>query len=127
MVTPASDSAACCTIAPASVTGAVAPASGMEISSAGTPARASLSKLSAANADQFSGGEGQTSNTALGLDFSASNPPASAATRSSMVRNVATLNAPVTTGLSEYESTRNSRYRPPISLGTSLHTIAVDW
>ena len=35
--------------------------------------------FSEAKADQFSGGEGQTSNTARGLRFSGSRPPASAA------------------------------------------------
>src|SRR5690349_3790168 len=126
MTMPASDSAACCTIEPANVTGAVAPASGMEISSAGTPARASRIRFSAANSDQFKGGDGQTANTAPGLARTASGPPASADSSSSMIPKVDTPNAPVTTGLSEYQSTNRKRYQSPISLGTSLQTMAVD-
>jgi hypothetical protein len=43
-----------------------------------------------------------------------------------MGRRPAAVNAPVTTGLSEYQRTRNKRYRSPISDGTSPQTMAVD-
>src|SRR5690242_13799206 len=108
MVIPPRHSAACCTTDPIKVTGAVAPASGMETISAGTPARASCTKFSLANSDQFKGGDGQTSKIARGiLRFKV--PPESAARRVSMAFNVGALNAPVITGLFEYDNTRKSR------------------
>ena len=106
---PLMHSAACCVIAPISVTGAVAPASGIDTISAGTPARARSIKFCDANPDQFSGGEGHTSNTARGFAFNASRPPQSTASRSIITCVVCALNEPVTIGLSEYHSTRNSR------------------
>ena len=64
---PARVSAACWTMDPMSVTGDATPASGMEMSSAGTRARARSMTLRHANSDQVRGGDGQTSNTARGL------------------------------------------------------------
>ena len=96
------DSAACWTIDPMSVTGDATPASGMEISSAGTRARARSMTLRHANSDQVRGGDGQTSKTARGLSASASRPPASSASRSIMIAEPRGVNAPVTTGLDEF-------------------------
>ena len=106
---PVSTSAACCTTAPASVTGAVAPASGTEMISAGTPARASCTRFSPAKSVQWSGADGQTSKIARGFARSASTEPASAASRSIIRCVVVALKAPVTTGLFEYQRTRKSR------------------
>jgi hypothetical protein len=127
MTIPLRHSAACWTTDPTSVTGAAPPASGIETISAGTRARARSTRLCAPNSDQLSGGEGQTSKTARGRVASASRPPESIARRSIITCVVRALNAPVTTGLSEYSRTRKSRYRSPISGGTSPQTIAVDW
>ena len=103
-------SAACWTMDPMSVTGAATPASGIEMSSAGTRARARSMTLRPPNSDQVRGGDGQTSNTARGRSASASRPPASIASSSIMTADPSrTVNAPVTTGLSELRSTRNSR------------------
>ena len=79
MTMPLMHSAACCTIEPDRVTGAVAPAKGMLTISAGTPASARSTRLCEANSDQFRGGEGQTSKIARGLLRSASVPPLSIA------------------------------------------------
>src|ERR1700758_4125338 len=98
MVSPLILSAACCTTDPASVTGPVAPASGIEMSSAGTPPRANVTRLYAAKSVQFSGGEGQTSNTARGFSLSAAELPESAISKSIIACSVGPLNAPVTMG-----------------------------
>ncbi len=109
MVMPLKHSAACCTTEPSSVTGAAAPASGMETISAGTPARASSIRLPAPNLLQMSGGEGQTSKTACGFSASAARPPVKIASISSMTCSVSFENAPVTIGLPECNSTRYRR------------------
>src|ERR1700757_3794687 len=108
MVSPLILSAACCTTEPANVTGPVAPANGIEMSSAGTPARANVTRLYAAKSVQFSGGEGQTSNTARGFSLSAVELPESAISKSIIACSVGPLNAPVTMGLLECHRTRNS-------------------
>ena len=123
---PASVSAACWTMDPIRVTGDATPASGIEISSAGTCARARSITLRQANSDQVRGGDGQTSNTARGFSASACRPPASSASRSIMIADPRGVNAPVTTGLFEWSMTRNRRYRSPISVGTSCATTAVE-
>src|SRR5215471_21667618 len=109
MASPLRHSAACWTTDPINVTGAVAPANGMETISAGTPARANCTMFSEAESDQLSGGEGHTSKTARGLARNLSAPPASAVRRSNMARSVGPLNAPVTIGLFEYQSTIRRR------------------
>jgi hypothetical protein len=124
--TPAIDSAACWTIDPISVTGAATPASGIEISSTGTCARARSIALRQANSDQVSGGDGQTSKTARGFSASAARPPASIASRSSITAEPRGEKAPVIIGLPVFMSTTNTRYRSPISVGTSCATIAVE-
>ena len=106
---PARVSAACWTMDPMSVTGDATPASGMEMSSAGTRARARSMTLRHANSDQVRGGDGQTSNTARGRSTSASRPPASIASRSIMIADPRGVNAPVTTGFPEFTRHRNSR------------------
>ena len=62
---------ACWTTEPSKVTGAAAPAKGIEISSAGTRARASSIRLPAPKSLQISGGDGHTSKTACGFSASA--------------------------------------------------------
>ncbi len=126
ITTPASDSAACWTTDPARETGAAPPASGIDTIWAGTPARARSMRQRDAKAVQASGGDGQTSNTARGRARSAPAPPASSASSSSIGARPAALNAPVTIGLSDPRRTSSSRYRSPISAGTSPHTTAVD-
>jgi trimethylamine--corrinoid protein Co-methyltransferase len=106
---PASVSAACWTMDPMSVTGEATPASGMEISSAGTCARARSITLRHANSDQVRGGDGQTSNTARGFSARAARPPASSARRSIMTADPRGENAPVTTGLFEWSMHRKRR------------------
>ena len=66
MVMPLRHSAACCTAEPMTVAGPVAPVSGMETSSAGTPVRAQSIRLAQVMSLQSRGGEGQTSKTARG-------------------------------------------------------------
>ncbi len=85
MVMPLMHSAACCTTEPSRVTGAAAPARGMETIWAGTPARARSIRFWAPKSLQISGGEGQTSNTACGFSASASRPPAKIASMSIMI------------------------------------------
>ena len=106
---PARHSAACCTTEPASATGAAPPARGIDTIWAGTPARASPIRHRDANEVQSSGGDGHTSKTARGRARSASVPPASTASRSSIGRRPSAVNAPVTTGLSDPSRTRRSR------------------
>ena len=89
MAMPLRHSAACCTTEPRRVTGAAAPASGIETISAGTPARASSIRFCAPKSLQISGGEGQTSNTAWGFSARASCPPAKIASMSIMCCKVA--------------------------------------
>ena len=108
------------------MTGAVAPAMGIDTISAGTPARARSTIFCEANSDQFSGGDGQTSKTALGFLRRLLGPPDSRASNSSNVCRLAPEKAPVTTGFRECHSTTSRRYQSPISAGTSLQTIAVD-
>ncbi len=98
MVMPLRFSAACCTTAAASVTGAVAPASGIDTSSAGIPARAQSIRFWQVRSDHSSGGDGQTSNTAIGRAASASSPPATSASISFITHQVSVRKAPVTIG-----------------------------
>jgi hypothetical protein len=72
MAIPERHSAACWTTLPMSVTGAAAPASGIDTICAGTPARARSMRLRHPSADHVSGGDGQTSKTARGLAARAS-------------------------------------------------------
>ena len=62
---PLMHSAACCVIAPISVTGAVAPANGIDTISAGTPARARSIRFCDAKPLQFNGGDGHSSDQAV--------------------------------------------------------------
>ena len=55
---------------------------------------------------QCKGGEGQTSNTAMGLAARASSLPATATNRSFMMNQVSTAKAPLITGFLAYLSTR---------------------
>ena len=127
MVIPLRHSAACCTTEPSKVTGAAAPASGMETIWTGTKARPRSIRFCAPNSLQISGGDGHTSKTACGFFSNPARPPAKIASMSIIAWSVSTEKAPVTIGFLEYSSTRYKRYRSPIALGISLHTTAVDW
>ena len=84
----------------------MAPANGMLTSSAGTRYCAQSIRFSQVISDHNSGGDGQTSKTAIGRSASASSLPATATSRSFIVPQVSTANAPVTTGLRVWRRTR---------------------
>ena len=106
MVIPLRHSAACCTTEPTRVAGPVAPARGMETNSAGMPARAQSIMFWQVISLHSRGGEGQTSNTAIGLAARASSLPTAATSRFFMMAQVSMAKAPVTTGFRAYLSTR---------------------
>ncbi len=99
MTMPLRHSAVCWTTAAASVTGAVAPASGIDTSSAGMPARAQSIRFWHVRSLQSSGGDGQTSNTAIGFAARAASPPAAAESICFITHHVSVRKAPVTIGL----------------------------
>src|SRR3972149_3695698 len=101
MVIPHKHSVACWTIEPSRVTGAAAPANGIETICAGTPARPRSIRLREANSVHINGGEGQTSNTARGLAANSRWPPETAANMSIITWVVWEENGPVTMGLLE--------------------------
>jgi hypothetical protein len=84
MVMPERHSAACCVTAPSKVTGAAAPANGIETISAGIAARARAINWPAPKLDQINGGDGQTSKMARGCSRNLSRPPAKMASISIM-------------------------------------------
>jgi len=88
---------------------AAAPAIGIEMSWAGTRARARSMRFWPPRSAQVSGGDEHTSNTARGRAASASGPPASIARSSIIAWIVGIRNAPVTIGLSAWRRTMNSR------------------
>ena len=63
------------------------------------PARAQSIRFWHVRSLQSSGGDGQTSNTAIGRAASAASPPAVADSISFMIHHVSVRNAPVTIGL----------------------------
>ena len=106
MVTPLRHSAVCWTTDPRRVAGPVAPASGILTSSAGTRYWAQSIRFSQVISDHRSGGEGQTSKTAIGRSARASSLPATTTSRSFITSQVSTANAPVTTGLRVWSRVR---------------------
>ena len=98
MTIPLRFSAHCWTAASRSVTGAVAPAIGIETSSAGIPARAQSISAWQVRSLHFSGGLGQQSRIARGRRRSSVSPPLTARSISRIGANPSFRNVPVITG-----------------------------
>ncbi len=107
--TPDSVSAACWTTLPTRVTGATKPASGIETSSTGTPARAQSITFWLVSTLHLRGAVGQQEKTHSGFSRSASAVPRTASCSSRITSNPPAPKAPVTTGFSPRRSERNSR------------------
>ncbi len=106
ITTPLRFSAHCWRTASRRVTGEVAPAIGIETSSAGIPERAQSTSAWQVRSLHFKGGLGQQSKMARGRRLSSASPPRTARSISRMGAKPSFRNVPVTTGFTAFPRIR---------------------